>query len=520
MHVKKSQLLKTFAIILSSAIAIPVLAQDDIRTIHRMPEEDLKDRLDALKTILAGPNLDTNATKALDKLRKKAEEVASINFECNSVSINDMPNQRCKEFYLKELPKFEQEYSKVTGNYYLNKITLAKGMKDRRSQINACVNGMDAFLNPDFTPEKFTLLKLKKVNIDPVDETTIDANWTIEKAFDTSRIITFRKQVGIWTSICMEIVTNTNQKSNANNSEEADNYANWNPYFVSQINKYLSNSNYHFTNGQIWYKVGWMHSAYLNGSKLLEIPNLSADGPYLTLLSNGTNFNLVFWKGEETGTSRIKEGEITLITKNEIFRDRPKLGIFTDIRDGHEYKTVNIDNTIWMAENLNYNNSNSYCYENDTTNCSKYGRMYGFSGAKSACPNGWHLPDQKEWEELFTSAKSAIKKNELRSVDESSNNEIQRQKLRYQTAKSLLLGFELGGNDALGFDAIGAGMSNKHGDEGNFSFFGLNKITVFWSTTELQYGLHAGLMIDSNFSPPSFGETGNWEIASVRCVEN
>jgi uncharacterized protein (TIGR02145 family) len=81
-------------------------------------------------------------------------------------------------------------------------------------------------------------------------------------------------------------------------------------------------------------------------------------------------------------------------------------GSFTDIRDGQEYRTVKIGGKTWMAQNLNFQpeTGNSWCYGNDNSNCSKYGRLYDWNTAKSACPVGWHLPTRREWDELITSA--------------------------------------------------------------------------------------------------------------------
>ncbi|MDR2728991.1 MAG: hypothetical protein LBB56_07645 [Chitinispirillales bacterium] len=146
---------------------------------------------------------------------------------------------------------------------------------------------------------------------------------------------------------------------------------------------------------------------------------------------------------------------------------------FTDSRDGQVYRTVKIGNKTWMAENLNFRpkTDNTYCYGHDDSNCDKYGRLYTWDAAMTACPAGWYLPNNEDWNDLVWEADGkAAASGRLKSKN----------------------GWKGSGNgsDKLGFSALPGGRRYKFNDY----FINVGAYGFWWSATTAKWSNYSAYM--------------------------
>ena len=62
--------------------------------------------------------------------------------------------------------------------------------------------------------------------------------------------------------------------------------------------------------------------------------------------------------------------------------------LFSDLM-AQEIETVQIGPQTWMKHNLKKDVLGSICYDQDSLNCEKYGRLYCWQAALDACPEGF-----------------------------------------------------------------------------------------------------------------------------------
>ena len=76
-------------------------------------------------------------------------------------------------------------------------------------------------------------------------------------------------------------------------------------------------------------------------------------------------------------------------------------GIAGSAPAGKKYIEVNAGGNTWMAQNL-YETPAGLPYESCEVLNPLFGRFYTYEEALTACPDGWHLPSQAEWDALGT----------------------------------------------------------------------------------------------------------------------
>ena len=125
----------------------------------------------------------------------------------------------------------------------------------------------------------------------------------------------------------------------------------------------------------------------------------------------------------------------------------PEYSEFTDSRDNYPYTTVTIGSQTWFAENLKYlpvissmdsvstteiqyfvygYTGNNIAEAKLSTVYLTFGTLYNRPAALKACPPGWRLPGEEDWEKLRRTAGSnngaALKSTNYWAEEKEGNN--------------------------------------------------------------------------------------------------
>lgn len=207
------------------------------------------------------------------------------------------------------------------------------------------------------------------------------------------------------------------------------------------------------------------------------------------------------------------------IYKFEITEGIPCPGKPTINYEGQVYNTVLIGSQCWMKDNLNVGiridglefmsdngKTEKYCYENNFSNCEKYGGLYRWKemmqynttqGIQGICPNGWHLPTDDEWTALV---------NYLGGED-IAGGKLKEKGIAHWSSPNT------NATNESGFLALPGGSNYNHG-----GFITLNLLADFWSSTEDGDSDAGSRRLYSDNSEISFIINNKANSHSVRCV--
>ena len=207
----------------------------------------------------------------------------------------------------------------------------------------------------------------------------------------------------------------------------------------------------------------------------------------------------------------------------------------TDI-DGNTYKTIQIGDQEWMAQNLattHYNDGTAiplvtddsewrelstpaYCwYNNDeSTKKNTYGALYNWYTVETGrlCPSGWHVPADEEWKQLemhLGMSQSEVDSEGFRGTNEGG-------KLKETGATHWNISPSTATNES-GFTALPGGLR----DAGGF-FQHLGSEGDWWSSSEYSHSATSAWhrTLYSNLSDVYRGYWRKKEGHSVRCVRD
>ncbi len=200
--------------------------------------------------------------------------------------------------------------------------------------------------------------------------------------------------------------------------------------------------------------------------------------------------------------------------------------------EGQYYHTIQIFSQCWMKENLNVGtwinssqpqtNNNiieKYCMADMQYGCDVFGGIYFWnemmeytntSGGKGICPDGWHIPEDIEWQilegavdSLYGIGNDVWNYNGWRGINAGGNLK--------QKGNTWWMLPNTGATDAFGFCTLPAGYYVQN------EFWGPEYKTYLWSS---HYPTHYFRNMDFDKAFIARGSGGNDSAISVRCVKN
>ena len=191
--------------------------------------------------------------------------------------------------------------------------------------------------------------------------------------------------------------------------------------------------------------------------------------------------------------------------------------------DGNVYQTLEINNKVWMAENLRTtrfsdgeeiklvtkntewmkNHEPGFAWYNNDSSMFKvpYGGLYNAYAAmdERICPEGWHVPSLEEIKSLVSSLGDSTSAGGKLKVEGLS---------QWHSPNT-------GGGNSSGFSALPAGLRYFEGTFSSLSYF-----TAFWTTTEADSSSAYFLGLSYLDATASISKKSKKNGFSIRCIKD
>ena len=162
--------------------------------------------------------------KQLDELWRQSQNIAEMNDRCGNISLTDVLDPECSKFYRDQLPQFEEDFMRVTGEIRLSVMSPnLSGYKQRVESLKACSQALSQFF---LGSEQLIGLKMNRdLGLEPLnnDGTELEVSYDFTLSYDKRRLRTLKNLAEMWVSVCGDVVLNPETKELA-------------PLFVNNLN--------------------------------------------------------------------------------------------------------------------------------------------------------------------------------------------------------------------------------------------------------------------------------------------
>ena len=273
----------------------------------KSPEEirALREELQNLQTMAGDSNPEVAA------LLKKANRIAEMNDRCASISLNDLLDTTCAQFYEVELPAFENEYMELTGEVRLGAMRMATTLDERIRQLASCSEALTSIVK-----SSEQLLRLRgNVFLEPINyEGDFDAEYDFALSFDSARVSQQQRLANLWIQKCGPIVLRQSGREFA-------------PMFIAtlkmkndSLKKAGSNVKFKMNKSELLLRVDMRRPVggayYLNGIRLFD----------KTIDADDKKSNLVFdIKNKKAELAQPKGGILQVFNGKQVFKKLKKM---------------------------------------------------------------------------------------------------------------------------------------------------------------------------------------------------